>query len=434
MPSLYTLYRHIIEKFDSAAAKTKPIQNTNTELIKWLVFLFLYVILSMSFVIIINSPYTKENLMQQIPQTIHPKREDWADSLKGLAMCGVLLIHSGANSLPGIIGKIGTLGQHGTQLFFILSAYFAWHSIAHAYEAMPAESPFSVTLFWWKRKLKSLLPVYYLALIIYLLLRSSGESYWLGSHSGISLLNIASHFLLLHGFNPYYINSILGIEWYLADLAVFLFLSPFLYRMIRNFEQSVYFFLFSAAGSCLLYFLSTSWIPQKDSYLFQAYFQTFWFVTQLPVFSAGITLYFLLDKLQASDSIHNKALSSYCLLFAAAVMLTGEALNINHIFGITKYVLLAVCFSGLILSQYLHPCPLLCNRISAAVGKRSYPIYLFHWLLLKIYESKISLSVGNPVCDWLIRFLLVLLASFITALFIEVSQNIFRSLPCRLSR
>lgn len=377
---------------------------------------------------LISSPYTKESQMKQIPQTAHSKREYWADSLKGLAICGVLLIHSGANSLPGIIGKAGTLGQHGTQLFFILSAYFAWRSITHTYEIMPAKKTFSVTLSWWKKKLKNLLPIYYLALIIYLLLRGSGESYWLGSHSGISLSNIAAHFLLLHGFNPYYINSILGIEWYLADLAVFLFLSPFLYRIIKNFEDSVYFFLFSAAGSCLLYFLSASWIPQNDSYLFQAYFQTFWFVTQLPVFSAGIALYFLLDRLQVSDHVHNKTLLSYCLLFAVAILLIGEALNINHIFGMTKYVLLAVCFSGFILSQYLHPCPLLCNRFSAAIGKRSYPIYLFHWLLLKIYESRISLSVGNAVCDWLIRFILVLGASFITALFIEAFLNILRSL------
>lgn len=376
----------------------------------------------------ISSPYTKESQMKQIPQTTHSERECWADSLKGLAICGVILIHSGANSLPGIIGKVGTLGQHGTQLFFMLSAYFAWRSIAHTYEVMPAKKTFSVTLSWWKKKLKNLLPVYYLALIIYLLLRSSGESYWLGSHSGISLPNIAAHFLLLHGFNPYYINSILGIEWYLADLVIFLFLSPFLYRIIKNFEDSVYFFLFSAAGSCLLYFLSASWIPQNDSYLFQAYFQTFWFVTQLPVFSVGIALYFLLDRLQVSDHVHNKTLSSYCLLFAAAILLVGEALNINHIFGMTKYVLLAVCFSGFILSQYLRPCPLLCNRFSAAIGKRSYPIYLFHWLILKIYESRISLSVGNAVCDWLIRFILVLGASFITALFIEAFQNIFRDL------
>lgn len=38
----------------------------------------------------------------------------WIDALKGIAICGVIMIHSGGANLPSYLGKIGCMCQTGS--------------------------------------------------------------------------------------------------------------------------------------------------------------------------------------------------------------------------------------------------------------------------------------------------------------------------------
>ncbi len=65
--------------------------------------------------------------MKSLEQTLGaPRRIDFVDSLRGLAILGVLLVHAGlaTHGLPSAILKFTTAGQYGVQLFFVAKRHF----------------------------------------------------------------------------------------------------------------------------------------------------------------------------------------------------------------------------------------------------------------------------------------------------------------------
>ena len=55
----------------------------------------------------------------------------WIDSLKGIAICGIVMVHSDTLGLPWLLEKIGDAGKCGVQLFFLLSSYLTFVSLEH---------------------------------------------------------------------------------------------------------------------------------------------------------------------------------------------------------------------------------------------------------------------------------------------------------------
>lgn len=64
-------------------------------------------------------------------------RISWIDSLKGIAICGIIMIHSGGADLPSLFGKIGNIGKNGVQLFFLISAYLSFISLERYFHNRP---------------------------------------------------------------------------------------------------------------------------------------------------------------------------------------------------------------------------------------------------------------------------------------------------------
>ena len=60
-----------------------------------------------------------------VGDSVHNKNEyyEWINSLKGIAIVGVVLIHSGGANLPGYSGLIGKAGLHGVQMFTCCPAF-----------------------------------------------------------------------------------------------------------------------------------------------------------------------------------------------------------------------------------------------------------------------------------------------------------------------
>ena len=335
------------------------------------------------------------------------EHEAWADALKGIAMCGVLMIHSGANSLPGPAGKLGEAGARGVQLFFLISAYFTFVSLSCIFEKETTTAGFKRICSWWIKRLVKLIPLWYTALFFYLMLLPDGEAYWLASRGRISAANILAHVFLLHGLNPYYINSILGIEWYLADLSLFYLIAPLLYRRITNLKRSLCFLVFTAAGGIFIRQAAYAWIPETDAYLYEMYINTVWLFAQLPVFAVGICLYHLKQKVCGFAGVRHKRRLSYGMLAfflcMTGILIYGE----NRLPQMAEYTVFALCFAGMIISQMLYSCPVIVNPIFRKIGQKSYPVYLFHFLLLKLYDRYITFSFHNPWADWFMRFAVV---------------------------
>ncbi|MCM1039534.1 MAG: acyltransferase [Ruminococcus sp.] len=344
------------------------------------------------------------------------KQESWADSLKGIAMCGVLMIHSGANSFPGFFGKLGEVGARGVQLFYVISAYLAFVSFSRITENGEKNAGIREIKAWWVRRILRLLPLWYTALLFYLILVPEGEPYWQASRAGISAPNILTHIFLLHGLNPYYINSILGIEWYLADLVLFYLIVPLLYRKITSLKGAVCFLAATVLCVGCIQYGADQLMPQTDTYLFQTYVHTFCILAQLPVFAAGICLYHLRREKGGFEDLCHKKRISYGILSVSTALLVVLIYAMAYLDGLVEYMVFTLCFGGVIVSQMLHKCPLFDNPLLAGIGRNSYPIYLFHYLLLKLYRNYVTFSFHTPWFDWLLRFLGALGISYIIAI------------------
>lgn len=336
----------------------------------------------------------------------------WVDSLKGIAMMGVIMIHSGGGGMPSLLGKIGNIGKNGVQLFFLLSAYLTYVSLEHFSENH--NFTFNNMRIWWAKRFVKLIPIYYLSMLA-CGIWGGGSTYWLGLEKGITVRNVLSHLLFLHGLFPHYANSIIGVEWYLGVLAIFYILAPFIYKIINTLEKSITAFVISTfACSVLCRYIFYIFPQTEDSYIYRSYTDTLWIFAQLPVLILGIVLYYIIKSDICSKCL-SKSLVSYSLLIFVIFMMGGQALEVNELFGIKNLTLFGIWFLMVAISQQLHRCPLIDNKFFRLLGKYSYPIYLFHFLFIQIYEKTVIYSIGNNLLDWLVEYTIVIVISLIVA-------------------
>ena len=208
------------------------------------------------------------------------KHYDWVDVLKGIAILGVVLIHSGGAHLPGVFGKIGVSGLYGVQLFFMLSSFLLWNSLENSGKQRYRE--------YFKKKLFRLLPEYYICYILTNILLSRD----------ISFFDILAHLSGVWGFIPVYHNNTMA-EWYLGALIIFIAFAPALYRVIDTFEKSVVFFVASLFFTLLYQAIIENYFPNiNEDYSLSSYFFNTSIWAQLPSVSLGIILFYVVKYIE----------------------------------------------------------------------------------------------------------------------------------------
>lgn len=346
------------------------------------------------------------------------KNERWIDSLKGVAIIGVLCSHIDSNGLNGIIQKVFYGGARGVQIFFVISAFLAFQSLKSHYKQ--AEN----TIFlWYKKKAKRLLPLYYLFLIYLLLMQMK-----VGIDKSF-LANWMAHVLLVNVFSPQYINSLLGLEWYIADLILFFLIAPFLYKVINSAEKAILSWGISAIGIAVLNNVILSLIDLSN-YNLVSYISNFSFATQLPAILAGIVLFYCYDTLK-DLKIRNK--DSICvLLMVLSVDLFASLIMGSRIIGFSSVSLYSLGVLGIIVAINNRKFSIIDNRMFAFLGKHSYGIYLFQFMFLENING-ISISVNQYILYGL-KLLMVLGLSLISALVWEKVENLFKGINFTIHR
>lgn len=216
------------------------------------------------------------------------KQLEYIDFFKGIGIAAVLLVHYGLFFVApnGLLKTISEYGSHGVQVFFIISTFLIWRSISRKYH----KGSFSYKDFYYSR-FQRVVPLYYLTLVVYFAL-------YIYRGGFIPWEAFLAHVLLINGFIPRFINNILGVEWYIADL-IFLFLfSPVLFKLLSTYKKTivgiVVSFLLAFFVDQLYGFLVSSGCV-NDNYYNNAFFKTFCFVVQLPCMLLGVLLYFITD-------------------------------------------------------------------------------------------------------------------------------------------
>lgn len=340
---------------------------------------------------------------------------NWVNALKGLAILLVLLIHTNADSkLTGIFARIGDCGKYGVTLFFLISAFLLYRSLSFYFEEKIYN--FKNGISWFKYKIIRFIPLFYIAVIICSCWH--GNHYWLGGEKTITLKNILTHLSFIHGFFPLYCNSILGVEWFIGTLIVFILLSVILFKLNNSVTKSILFFIMSIFISYVFnnYLLSLKPFDYHfDMYIFKNYVNTFSFLPHLPTFFLGILLYYIFLEIK-KVSFKNPVLLSYSLVVISLILIYGNLYHLNFIFLINKHTMWAIAFAFLIISQMIHSNMIICNKFFQIIGVYTWPIYLFHFLFIDIYKNYYTIKTGIPVLDWLTLFMSVLFVSFVVSI------------------
>ena len=325
----------------------------------------------------------------------------YIDALRGLAIIGVLVVHCGQKGsyehLPPLVQSTVLKGAFGVQLFYVASAFTLFLSLTHR----KGGSTTRWSAFFARRFFR-IAPMYYLGICYFLWQDGLGPRYWLGDAPGISAWNVISNFTFLHGFNPYWITSVVPGGWSIAVEMLFYSLIPLLFYRIKNTQQAFVFLLITLFIRASLQFALNRFPLIPDEVLWGHYLYLY-LPSQLPVFALGILLFFIVQE------NYKLPLSPLLFLISSAILmahLAGIPLLPDHFLFAIAFVLLALALSRFEFKAFVNP-------VTVFIGKVSYSLYLVHFAVLFWMEhwgfiSFLSVNTAlEAVLDLMIRLVVV---------------------------
>lgn len=331
----------------------------------------------------------------------------YIDALRGIAVIGVLMVHCTAfgrhEPFTNNISFIFAHGSMGVQLFFIASAFTLFLSFSKRSE-IEKYPKFNFFI----RRFFRIAPMFYIGIGYYIW---QFTSYSGQDENYISFWNIISHILFFHGFNQFWINSIVPGGWSIAVEMLFYTTVPFLFMKIKNSQQA--FILIIIALSIRIVFrvfLFVFHIVGSD--LVGSRFLGYYLPSQLPVFALGILMYFIIKE------NYQIKIKSFPILLTSLLLIVNYSgfpylLPDYFIFGIA-FLLLAIA-----LSKYEYK-PIV-NPVLKYIGQISYSMYLVHFAVLfwlNKYNFLDYIKVSNEytaLFNYALRLIIVIIISVLIA-------------------
>lgn len=347
------------------------------------------------------------------------KKIDYIDALRGVAILGVLMVHTnqyGTAVVNAIIAKIIVGGASGVQLFYLASAF----TLLLSFKNRASKEKFTIRNFFIRRFFR-IAPMYYLGILYYIFQDGLGPRYHLGNSTHITFLNILSNFIFLHGFNPYWITSLVPGGWSIAVEMTFYAILPFLISKISNIQSAFIFFITTLLLRLLLHFLLMNVHLNNDDRLWEQYL-FYYFPNQLPIFSLGIILYFIIIEKESIKNISKIPILVFFILLFARFLSDFEFILPNHILFSIGFL-----FLGLFLSRYRFV--LIVNPIIKYIGKISFSMYLVHFAILHyLLVFNLVDFFENNLINFITRFCIVIsLSVIVSSIFYNIVEVPFQN-------
>lgn len=340
------------------------------------------------------------------------KRYTWVDSLKGIAICAIVWVHSGGGMIGSLLDPLGKAGAYWVQMFFILTVYLSYHSLKRIFEKNKSDNFFKDSIQWFLQRIWKLTPLYYFMLILYMVIVPAGANIWLGTTADKpSALNFIMHLLYLHSVFPYYANSIMWVEWYIGVMVIYLAIMPILCSRIQEYKDAVRTAVLLVSISISATGILSCLSPLKDYYIWNGWVYTYSLVCQLPAVACGILLYYLeniLVKRRHSNLLCFIGVSAYIALsYLAEYGAEMRTVQIVKIAGFSLSFLLFI-LSGKAIDSFT-----LNNRMWQVIGRNSYAIYLLHFLLIYIFgyliNDDLAIGIMQSAFLWqIMKFILII--------------------------
>ena len=330
---------------------------------------------------------------------------DWIAKTKGFAILGIVAVHTVQQfDVHNGITRMADAGRYCVQLFFIISAFLIFRSLASRSVESWTIKDYLKFLFY---KITRLIPVLYLAilwnLIMYFL--SIGEIPSIADEVWKKALFPA---LFINGFSYEYFNP--WMTWYIGVLVIFYAIAPLLFRFIDSAKKSIIFFVLAAFFGWLLNYILVSFCGvMSDDWFFYG-----WLPRQLPVFALGIILY----HLYKAPSLHDIRYSIATFAFVAAVgFLLSMCAFTSPLELHVRYGILLLLFSITLFSHLKIKLGWL-NHL----GNCSYGIYLFHGCIISVLNLLMN-AFGifrNATWVFFIYYILMVVLSFFVAKIVNI--------------
>lgn len=347
---------------------------------------------------------------------MEPKKYEYIDSLRGIAILLVILVHVSylpnmTHFLPDILIKFMDNGKYGVQLFFIASAFTLVMSHQNRLGEKHATRNFFI------RRVFRIAPMYYIAILYFTFECFLGFDFSNFNFEALSLKSLATNLLFINSFFPEYANGYVPGGWSVSVEFIFYLFVPFLCTRIRNLDESIIFLISALIVSTLCYYI----IYQYDTTPDHA-FSYFNFTAQLPVFAMGITAYWSLrDK--------EENIKPGILMFLAFAIFLFCYIDIPY------HLLYSIMLMMLVITQSKKAYRLFSNKILARIGKVSFSMYLVHFAIVYIYRrleisniidvTNTANSMVNIILIYIVIAALAYFISNITYRFVEVpGQNL----------
>lgn len=300
------------------------------------------------------------------------------DQLRGLAILGVVAVHvvGVAPSGLALADALLPFGRYGVQLFFAVSAYtmmMTWEQRVAA-DAHPAAS-------FYVRRAARILPMFWLAIVLYLALHGNGPSYF--APEGLGALQIAATALTLHGWWPSAFNSVVPGGWSIAVEMTFYLVFPLLAARAGSLAAAWRLACLAALVALAARPLVAAWLQPAWSHypprLVDEFFH-FWFPREAMFLFVGLVVYRILHP--GPDGGEGRSALWWALAWLPLAW-----------FLLGRGEMAVAIVTGLFVAAYLRR-PLLLPGLGS-LGRRSYSIYLLHFAVLEALRQ-LGWTDGQP--------------------------------------
>ncbi len=327
----------------------------------------------------------------------------WLDSLRGIAVLGVVLVHCGLLAQSsGFLGNVTAAGQYGVQLFFVVSAITI--SMTYQQHARKHGTSLVSALAWLIRRIYRIWPLYAIAAFVY-----SIEGIILNAHHGgafaqnIDWFDIFANLIFIHTWIPSANNSVVPGGWSISVEVMFYCIFPTL--MIG--KKHWYFrtiFIALAVFSLSVSELVNRLIFGTFAIVNNTYFY-FWLPTQIPVILIGCWFYFrVFDQNSFNSRINVWVLTATFVALSACGLALGTWGQLSpglspSIFGLA-FCCLAILASSVRLGS-------IASRWISEIGVCSYSIYLIHFALIHVAGLALKVFAVDPSHSGIFLLLLI---------------------------
>lgn len=314
-----------------------------------------------------------------------PKHYQFLDSLRGIAVLGVVAVHTVQNFHAPAIESLLGLGKYGVQLFYIVSAFSLCLSLDQR-----TRNERRPLLNYALRRFFRIAPLFYLAIVVYQVkpyLLPADVAPVILDHGAWPLKpwHVIATFLFVNGWHYQSINLIVPGCWSVAVETNFYLLLPFLFRYASSLRRALQLvvatLILNIAFRKAIYLIFAPHVAPENLDSFGV-FSSMSLPSQLPVFALGLVMFHVFRFLRSGLASRSTTLTATYVGLSLAVVAALPQGAINK--AVPEWVRVAVVllFFSLLLAETSYP--LFVNRATIWLGRISFSVYLWHFIAVHL--------------------------------------------------